>query len=481
MGHHGEPTFDPSVDRRLTATAERLQKPLLVVAAVCIGLATVCAFLFAETKRDKNYDSGHADAALVAVVSELAIKEGRDVTEYEKTPIAEIAALAEEKLGANEAIQWDEYLSKSYGWQRFQASYLTAFVFVLSITLGALFFVLIQHLTRAGWSVVVRRVAEVMAGTIKPLALLSLPLLIPVMFGDHSLFEWNDVEKLKTDSSSFDELLAHKRPWLNPAFFVLRACVYMGIWIWLGRFYLNKSVTQDSTGDPQLTMDQQIRAPIAMFLFAFTVNFFAFDFMMSLAPHWFSTIYGIYYFAGCVVSGIAALILITSWLKKEGVIKEEVTVEHFHDLAKLLFGFTFFWGYIAFSQFILIWYANIPEETFWFLKRMENGWEWVSLALLFGHLLIPFLGLMSRASRRTHKILLFWAVWMLTMHALDIYWNIVPHFVTRPGFNPTDVLMIVGVGAVGLILFLRTATKLNVSMVPVRDPRMSESLAFHQM
>lgn len=480
MGHHGEPTFDPSVDRRLTATADRLQKPILVVAAVCIGLAAACAFLFAETKADKNYDSMHADVVLSTAVAELAEVEGKDVTEYRNMPVPELVELIKVKL-SNTKVPWDEYLSKSYGWQRLQASYLTAFVFVLSITLGALFFVLIQHLTRAGWSVVVRRVAEVLAGTVKPLALLSLPLLIPLMFGDHSLFEWNDVSKLDTESAGYDELLAHKRPWLNPAFFVLRAFVYMGVWIWLARFYLNKSVTQDSTGDPQLTMDQQVRAPIAMFMFAFSVNFFAFDFMMSLAPHWFSTIYGIYYFAGCVVSGIASLILITSWLQKLGVIREEVTVEHFHDLAKLLFGFTFFWGYIAFSQFILIWYANIPEETFWFLKRMENGWEWVSLALLFGHLLIPFLGLMSRASRRTHKILLFWAVWMLAMHALDIYWNIVPHFVTRPGFNPTDVLMIVGVGAVGLSLFIRTATKLNVSMVPVRDPRMPESLAFHQM
>lgn len=481
MGHHGEPTFDPSVDRRLTASAERLQKPLWVVAAVCIGLATAFAFLFPETTLDKDFSRGHASPKFVAGVELLAAAEGKEVADYEYVPVAEIARLANEKLPAEDLKQWTPLLEKSYGWQRFQASYLTAFVFVLSITLGALFFVLIQHLTRAGWSVVVRRVAEVMAGCIFPLAIFSLPILIPVMFGDHSLFEWNDVSKVTEGSESYDELLAHKRPWLNPSFFVLRCFVYMGIWTWLGRTYLNKSVTQDSTGDPQLTMDLQIRAPISMFLFAFTVNFFAFDFMMSLAPHWFSTIYGLYYFAGCVVSGLATMILITSWLKKEGVIKEEVTVEHFHDLAKLLFGFTFFWGYIAFSQLILIWYAGIPEETFWYLLRFKNGWGWVSVVLLFGHLLIPFLGLMSRASRRTHKILLFWAVWLLAMHALDIYWNIVPQFVTRPGFNPADILMIVGLGAIGLNLFLRTATKMNVSMVPVRDPRMPESLAFHNM
>lgn len=480
MGHHGEPTFDSSVDRRLTATSDRLQKPILMVAAVCIGLAAACAFLFAETKGDKNFDPMHADVVLSTAVAELAEVEGKDITEYRNMPVPELVELIKTKLN-NTKVPWDDYLGKSYGWQRLQASYLTAFVFVLSIMLGALFFVIIQHLTRAGWSVVVRRVAEVMAGTIKPLAILCLPLLLPLMFGDHSLYEWNDAEKLDTASASYDELLVHKRPVLNPTFFVLRAFIYLGVWILLGRFYLSKSIAQDSSGDSKLTMDQQFWAPVSMFLFAFSVNFFAFDFMMSLAPHWFSTIYGIYYFAGCVVSGIATMILVTSWLQKLGVIKEEVTVEHYHDLAKLLFGFTFFWGYIAFSQFILIWYANIPEETFWYLKRMENGWQWVSLVLLFGHLLIPFLGLMSRASRRTHKILKFWAVWMLTMHALDIYWNIVPHFVTRPGFNPTDVLMIVGVGAIGLSLFLKTATKLNVSMVPVRDPRMPESLAFHQI
>jgi hypothetical protein len=354
----------------------------------------------------------------------------------------------------------------------FWFSYLLHFCFFVSLGLGALFFVILQHLTRAGWSVVVRRLSENMAATLPLLGILFLPVAVLLLAGGTELYAWNDPVKVRDDS-----LLQGKTPYLNAGFFVVRAGLYFAVWSGLALFYRRLSIQQDATRDPRLTLRMQRWSGPAMIAFAGTVTFASFDWIMSLDPHWFSAVFGVYFFSGAVVGFLAMLILWAAWLRRQGLLSEAITREHYHDLGKLLFGFVFFWAYIAFSQYLLIWYANIPEETAWYLVRQSRGWQWVSLGLLAGHFLIPFFGLLSRHVRRNRGLLAIWAVFILVMHWLDLYWLIMPQFSPeRPVFGWLDLLCLASFSAIFTGVSLRLATR--VALVPVGDPRLSESLAF---
>jgi hypothetical protein len=290
----------------------------------------------------------------------------------------------------------------------FYHAYLVSYCFYLSISLGALFFVALHHASRAGWSVCVRRVMEIVAANVLLMAVLFLPILLGAAFGGSSLYEWTDLAKVEGD-----HVLEGKHVYLNLPFFLLRAVLYFGIWIALIWSLWRKSLRQDESGDVDLSMRMERVSYPALILFALTITFASFDWLMSLTPHWFSTAYGVYYFSGAVVGSLSAVILLLMALQATGRLTTTVTTEHYHELGKLLFAFIIFWGYIAFSQYMLIWYANIPEETEWYLPRQEGGWIAVSLILLFGHLLLPFFGLMSRHAKRRKAILGSWAVWML--------------------------------------------------------------------
>jgi hypothetical protein len=214
--------------------------------------------------------------------------------------------------------------------------------------------------------------------------------------------------------------------------------------------------------------------------FAVTVCFAAFDWLMSLDPHWYSTIFGVYFFSGCAVGVTALLVVLVSLAQRRGGLDRAVTVEHYHDLGKLLFTFVFFWGYIAFSQYMLIWYANIPEETRWLVVRESHGWQWVGVLLLFGHLLVPFLGLLSRHVRRSRAALTGWAVFLLVMHWVDLYWLVMPTFQEEYlPFGLADVLCLIGLGSLYLAAVVHVAA--DHSLVPLRDPRLDESLVFHNV
>ena len=354
-------------------------------------------------------------------------------------------------------------------------SYLTSYAFYLSITLGALFFVILQHVTRAGWSVTVRRLAELMAANTPVLAVLFVPIAAAVFLAGVELYPWADSAKV-----SGNHLLEHKSVYLNPAFFMVRAVLYFAVWAYLGRFFLSRSLEQDNSSDPALTEQMERFSPVAMILFAVTLTFASFDWLMSLEPTWFSTIYGVYYFSGAVVGSLAMLILVTIMLQAAGRLKTSVTVEHYHDLGKLLFAFVVFWGYIAFSQYMLIWYANIPEETEWYLVRQTGAWHWVTVGLLFGHLLIPFFGMISREVKRRRMLLGFWAAWMLVWHWIDMYWLVMPSFDgTQPTFGLIDVCCLVGLDAIWGAGLLRLAA--NRPLVAAGDPRFEESLAFENV
>jgi len=359
--------------------------------------------------------------------------------------------------------------AQDHGWERLLETYLVSFSLFLALTLGALFFVMLQHITRAGWSVVVRRIAEALACNVWLMAVLA----IPVVLGMGHLYHWSHLE-----AAAGDPILAPKSGFLNPTFFVIRLLVYFAIWGGLAWFFHRTSTRQDSSFDPRLTMRMERAAGPGLVLYALSTNFAAFDLLMSLDPHWFSTIYGVYFFAVSVVCFFAVMPKILVGLQWKGVLSRSVTVEHFHDLGKLLFAFVVFWAYIAFSQYMLIWYGNIPEETQWYLKRQIGDWAWVSLALLVGHFVIPFLVLISRAVKRRPRLLAATGIYMVVMTWLDLYWLVVPEF--SPGvarFGLIDVLCFLGVaGLYTLALALRLKRH---SLIAEGDPRLQESLAFH--
>lgn len=375
------------------------------------------------------------------------------------------------------------------GWAHFFRAYIAAYTYVLSISLGALAFVLLQHVTRAGWSVVVRRIAEMTASAMPLLAILFIPVLIPILLGMPGVYPW-----ASGDEVAHDSLLQWKQPYLNLPFFLLRCLIYFGVWIWLARFYARTSIAQDSNGDPQLTRRMEKLSAVGLVLYALTVTFFSIDVIKSLAPHWFSTIFGVYYFSGAMVGFFAFLALLLIWLQWCGRVRASITTEHYHDLGKLVFAFVVFWAYIAYSQYMLIWYGNIPEETMWYEARQSDPW-WVgvSLVLLAGHFVVPFLMLISRIPKRSRGLLLMGSVWVLLIHWVDLYYLVMPiahHSAAdaahgghgehvAAGLRGTDISLWIGLA--GLFVYAVMSQMGRASLVPARDPRLTESLAFENI
>jgi hypothetical protein len=351
--------------------------------------------------------------------------------------------------------------------KQFYFSYMVAFMYFLALGLGCLFFVLIQFAARAGWSVIVRRIAELFMATLPVFAVLF----IPIAFGMHDLFHWTH-----EDVVANDKILAGKAGYLNTSFFFVRAAIYLLGWAGLALWYYRTSTRQDETGDHELTRKMQARSAPAIAFFALSVTFAAIDWIMSLDPHWYSTMFGVYYFAGAIVSAFSLLALFAILLQRSGLLGDGFTTEHLHDLGKLCFAFTVFWAYIAFSQYMLIWYANIPEETLWYEHRWTEGWKPWTVLLAVGHFAVPFFYLMPRTIKRIPAALAVGAVWTLFMEFVDLHFLIMP--VHHHGLHLTavDFTTMIGVGGIFFAVFgwllQRHAT------VPLKDPRLTESLAF---
>jgi hypothetical protein len=285
--------------------------------------------------------------------------------------------------------------------------------------------------------------------------------------------------------------MAFKLAWLSPAWFLVRTVIYFAVWIGMAMWYWRRSTLQDKTGDVELTERMQGFSGAAVLILVLTMTFAAFDLLMSLDPHWFSTIFGVYFISGALLSSFAAITLVIGLLQRLGYLTVSVTTEHYHDLGKWMFAFVFFWGYIAFSQYMLLWYANIPEETTWLAHRGAstanfdraslgpNGWSYVSIALLFGQLLIPFAGLLSRHVKRSRPMVMFWAAWILVFHWVDIWWLGMPELDGRVHFGVVEVLCFLGIGGVFMATYLRMLAKNPLR--PLNDPRMPESLAFQNI
>jgi len=352
--------------------------------------------------------------------------------------------------------------------ERSLQSYLVAFIFWMSLGLGALFFTMLHHLSGAVWSVVVRRISETMMANLPFMAIFFLPL----FFGLDELFAW-----AHHDSGAAHDLMAKKSPYLNIPFFIIRAAAYFLIWSVLVYFLYRTSTRQDEGHTAQ--HDRRFRkvSALGMVLFAFTCTFAAIDWLMSLDPQWYSTIVGVYFFAGSVSAFLPLLILISLYLRRQNILADEITLEHYHDLAKLTFAFNILWSYMAFSQYFIIWYGNIPEETAWYRHRWGGPWSPVSLFLPFAHFVVPFFVLMSRAAKRNIKVLVFISLWLLLAHWIDMSWLILPNFAHHGAiYSWTDLTCTLGLGGFFLFLFWRRLAAHPV--VPVDDPRLQESTEF---
>ena len=355
--------------------------------------------------------------------------------------------------------------------KQFFFSWLVSFLFFLSLALGGLFFVLIQYASQGGWGIVLRRIGETIFATVPVMAALSLPLLL----GLHDLYSWT-----VPGAAEHDALLRWKAPYLNVPFFLIRAAIYFGVWSYIAILYYRGSRGQDETGDPRVSARLRRLAGPALIVLALTQTFASIDWIMSLTPHWYSTMFGVYFFSGAFVGFIALLSVVVVAMRGAGLLDTVITAEHLHDVGKLLFGFTAFWGYIAFSQFLLIWYANIPEETIFYKARFEGSWMTVSMFLVGGHFVAPFFYLMGRTVKRKGALLAIGGAWVLAMHFLDLYWQVMPTLHPE-GLRPSllDVAALLAVGG----CFVAAASWLmrRQALVPLRDPRLAESLAFENV
>ena len=363
--------------------------------------------------------------------------------------------------------------------ERFAFSWLFAFTYFFTICCGSLFWVLLHHALDADWSVIVRRVLEQVASLFPILVILF----IPLIFLGPKVYTWMTVEH------GHDPLLDEKAAYLNKPFFYIRMVIYFTFFIVASLLMKRFSTEQDITGNPDLTLRMRKVSYGFIPAFALSLTFAAFDWLMGLDYHWFSTMFGVYIFAGSALSSMALLILITNGLKRMGYL-QGMTVEHNHIMGKLLFVFVVFWAYISFSQYFLIWYGNIPEETWFFIHRNEGSWNYVARFIVIGHFAIPFLWLITQPAKRNPKRLCAGAIWMLFMHAVDLYWLILPQLqvnqsarasgghgaahATGLSLHLLDFATIAAfTGVLGFVL-LRFLPK--HSLFPIRDARLLDSV-----
>jgi hypothetical protein len=374
---------------------------------------------------------------------------------------------------------------------------LFAFFFFFTITCGGIFWTMLQHLSNSGWSVAVRRFFENLGGGAKWMAVLALPFLLIPGVRD-SLWEWivvhhHAAEVAKAQNlaggtrealhNMHEAILESKYGYLNTTFWYIRAVLYFGFLIGIIGLLRKWSIQQDSDGDFRHTFRSRALCAFPLLLFALTVTFSAVDWVMSMDYTWFSTMWGVYIFAGGAWAAMAVSILALTYVRGNGYLQKIVTGEHYHLMGKLLLAFTIFWAYIAFSQFFLIWYANVTEETRFFLLRNTGGWWYLSNILVWGHFVITFVVLLSAGRKKKTTMMNWVCVWVLLMHLVDWYWLVIPErapsltkgeLLWSPGAWVGDVVAFLTIGGLVGWAFLRRLAK--ASLYPCRDPRLLESV-----
>jgi hypothetical protein len=354
---------------------------------------------------------------------------------------------------------------------RFYESYLVAFAFTTAIGLGAFFFVMVQYLTGSAWSVVMRRIMENLMFTL-PVGLI---LFLPLLGGLEHLYPWTNHEFMESN-----EMLAAKAGYLDKGFFLQRTFVYFLLWgIWVFMIYRN-SLRQDQERSAQrMHVISRWSAP-GLFLVVVVGSLAAFDWLMSLEPAWYSTIFGLYYLSNGGLAFMALLTLLCLGFRKNGILANTIREEHYHDLGKWLFALTCFYSYIATSQYLLIWYANLPEETSFYRHRSHGGWLAISLSLPFIRFFIPFFTLLARPMKRKLSVIGFLAAWSLAAVYLDLYWVVMPNFhAAGPSFHWLDLATLGATASVaGLVFWSRFGA---AKLVPVGDLRLEQSLHFENV
>lgn len=350
--------------------------------------------------------------------------------------------------------------------ERFFRSYLFAYVFWAGIAIGSLAIIMLHHLSGGGWGMMIRRLLEAATRTLPVVAVLFLPL----MLGMKPLYEWARPEVVETD-----KILQLKAPYLNVPFFLLRTLFYFSCWIGLAHLLNRWSRQQDETGDPALAGKMESMSGPGLVLFGATVTFASFDWVMSLEPHWFSTVFGLSFMVGQVLTAFPFAIAMTAYLSSRKPMSDAVTAGHFHDLGKLTLAFVMLWAYLSFSQFLIIWSGNLPEETPYYIKRLTGGWQYFQLALILFHFALPFFLLLSRSRKRSGARLVKVAGLILVMRFVDLYLQIIPagHH-AELHFSWMDLAAPIGIGGLWLSAFLRQLESRPV--LPVRDPHFAEAL-----
>ncbi len=351
------------------------------------------------------------------------------------------------------------------GWERFWVNWIFWFLFVLTIGLGCLFLVALEHVVGAKWSVPLRRVPEKLSG----LALLMGPALLLALFALPVLYPWT------RPGAQDDPVMAGKAAWLNLPFFVVRVVACIGLWLVAYRVLVSGSARQDHEKDPRFNVRARRFAPVFMVIFGITITIVAFDWISSLEPAWYSDVFGVYIFAGTFLAGLAATTLSVLYLLARGKLPG-VKPDHVYNLGGFMFAFTVFWAYIGFAQYLLMWYANLPEEVFWYRERLEGLWGALVLILAVFHFFVPFLVLIPRTAKTETRRLIWIAAIILLAHWLDLYWMIFPALGKGPVFSWPELSFAAFFISAGLLWFRRLMG--SGATMPVGDPFLREGLEF---
>ncbi|MCG3155344.1 MAG: hypothetical protein DKINENOH_01950 [bacterium] len=347
------------------------------------------------------------------------------------------------------------------GTAQFFQSYLLGYLFWLGLTLGSFALLALHHLVGGGWGFSIQRLLEASSRTLP----LMIVLFLPLAFGLQELYLW-----ARPEAVSGDAILQHKARYLNVPFFTARTIAYFAIWALL-IFFLNRwSKQQDQSGDLMLTRRlRQLSGP-SLVIYVLTLTFASVDWVMSLDPHWYSTIYGVLFVVGQGLLTLAFAIVVVARLSQHRPLSEVMVAKHFHDLGNLMFAFVLLWAYVSFSQFLIIWSGNLPEEIPWYLHRLHGGWQWISLALVVFHFALPFVLLLSRKMKRRVELLVKVAVGMIVMRFIDLFWLIAPSFHTEAfAFHWLEVAAPVGIGGLWIAYFVWQLK--GRPLLPLRDPR----------
>jgi hypothetical protein len=349
---------------------------------------------------------------------------------------------------------------------QFYQSYLMAYMLCLGVTLGCLALGMIHQLSGGAWGVVIRRPIGAAARVLPVMTVLF----VPVLLGMRHLYVWTNAELV-----AHDELLQAKRLYLNVPFFVVRTAIYFTAWNGISYLLNAWSLEQDRTGDPRIARKMQRLSAGGLLAYGLTITFASFDWLMSLEPRWYSTIYGVLIIGGQGLSAIAFLIVVLVWLSRRPPLDRIVVKAHFHDLGNLMLAFVMLWAYFAFSQYLIIWAGNLPQEISWYVHRLQTGWRSVGLALIVFHFVVPFVLLLSRAMKREGHLLVRVAILILVARVVDLFWLIAPEFhVDGIVVTWLDIVLPLSLGAIWLGAFVWQLR--GRALLPVHDPQFDEAL-----